>query len=362
MKYILTRLDSFSVWPGFIINGNLDYKTIFGGCITVIILIASFIFGVFFAEEIWEKQNPTVSSSIITNDHPGNHSYPEQIFFLMALRDKYDNPLMDETYFYPIARTWRTPTDKTIIATEKCSIVLKNNNCPYKNLINKRKLDLDKFYCLSYKYNNTGNISINEFWENDGFQMLQIKLYKCDNSTSKNRCKSDKEIRELISNSSVQVYSIKNNINAKNHKNPINSGIVENFYDLNDGFQTTVFHYIREIEIQDDNGIIFKNVKKTTSFTTDKQEHQLNQEIHDGKFFSFAIQLTNTKEIYTRSYTKIQDVGAQMGTFYSVFTVIGGILLKYFQKNTFRLDLLNDLFKITDGNQPPSNHKFNVIE
>ena len=43
IKYEFTKLDSFSIWPGFLIKGHFDYKTNLGGIITMLILIISII-------------------------------------------------------------------------------------------------------------------------------------------------------------------------------------------------------------------------------------------------------------------------------------------------------------------------------
>ena len=68
------------------------------------------------------------------------------------------------------------------------------------------------------------------------------------------------------------------------------------------------------------------------------------------RFFSYAIQLTNTKKIYSRSYFKLQDLGAQVSSFYSIFMVIGSIILKFYHKSAYCLDLLNDFFEIDTSN------------
>ena len=48
-------------------------------------------------------------------------------------------------------------------------------------------VNIEDYYCFSKQQMKVSNddLYINDFWNNDGFQMLQIKFYECKNTTKK---------------------------------------------------------------------------------------------------------------------------------------------------------------------------------
>ena len=362
----LSSIDFFSIFPGFFVKRDLDYKTKTGGFITILIIIATIILAIIFSQELFIKKNPTVSTALKVSEHPDYYQYPYPIFFMLVVRDTNDNPIIDPSIYYAKARIYKLVlNDNGKIGSKKISINLKrcdeilNENFQYYELI--KDIDLQNHYCLD---NSNNDLSIGEFWGNENFQMLQVKMYKCNFTNEANGCKNENEIDNFLSKASVQIYSIKNYLNSNDHKNPLNTGIEENFYYLLRGYHTTVFHYLRELEIKDDNGLIFEEENIIKSFTVDSQENYINSDTDEDnkKFFSFAIQLTNTKEIYSRSYFKLQDLGAQVSSFYSIFMVVGSIILKFYHKSEYCLDLLNEFFEIDVSNINNSNKISNELK
>ena len=347
----LSPIDFFSIFPGFFVKRHLDYKTGTGGLITILIITATVIIAVIFSQELFLKKDPNVSTALKINEHPSTYQYPYPIFFMISLRDGNDMPTIDEKLYYIEANIFNSSLVNKSISSKKYPIKIKRCNetldekFQYYKLI--EDIDLENYYCLD---NSDNDLSIKEFWGNENFQMLQIKMYKCNFTNEANGCKNENEIDNFLSKASVQIYSIKNYLNSNDHKNPLNTGIEENFYYILEGFHTTVFHYLRELEINDDVGLIFEEKKTKKSFTIDSEKNFINQSIKNKKFFSFAIQLTNNKEIYTRTYFKLQDLGAQVSSFYSIFMVVGSIILKFYHKSEYCLDLLNEFFEIDTSN------------
>ena len=50
------------------------------------------------------------------------------------------------------------------------------------NIVNS---EMTIFYSIEKAENKSESLSINEFWENDGFQMLQVKFYKNETDPTK---------------------------------------------------------------------------------------------------------------------------------------------------------------------------------
>ena len=71
-------------------------------------------------------------------------------------------------------------------------------------------LELDGYYCFSRNQPNVKpeDLYINEFWGNNGFQMLQIKFYDCVNTTEKQDCASTEVIDEYLHLTDLSLYKL----------------------------------------------------------------------------------------------------------------------------------------------------------
>ena len=57
---ILSSIDFFSIFPSFFVKRDLDYKTKIGGFITILIIIATIVIAIIFAQELFIKTDTNV--------------------------------------------------------------------------------------------------------------------------------------------------------------------------------------------------------------------------------------------------------------------------------------------------------------
>ena len=185
MFHLFLLFDIFGTKTGFYHQGYRDYHSSFGGIISIIIFLIIIIIGFIFSIELSIKTNPKVSSARQKNQHPSKVFYPDDIFFMFTLSDNY-SPLLDERIYRPIGQISTKLNDsdniliRKTISLEICSKVF---NESYKYYEAMEDLNLNNFYCISLNKSKNNDIDknefyINEFWGNNGFQMLQIKLTK----------------------------------------------------------------------------------------------------------------------------------------------------------------------------------------
>ena len=123
--------------------------------------------------------------------------------------------------------------------------------CGYTGIRAKQKdlenLGLDKYNCPKYK-----NYSIQGTFYSDKFRYIQARLYRCQNTTTKNDCHSKEEIDKFILDEGVTLsLSLLNSyFDSKDFQNPIKYFIDDQFYWP---IQTTINKktniYIKENEI-----------------------------------------------------------------------------------------------------------------
>ena len=192
MKKYLLLCDLFGQTPGFYINDNKELKSYLGGIITLIIISLSIIMGIILGKEILQKKNPSVNLITESYESPKKINYFDNYEVLLSINNLDKIPEINEQIYYAKANLFKTIVNSSGSYSEyidlkmtRCIESMKNSN--NYNLV--KELDLYNFYCLDK--NNKDLIYINEFWGNNNFQMIQIKLYTCNNDTMNKTCASE---------------------------------------------------------------------------------------------------------------------------------------------------------------------------
>ena len=235
---ILLYFDSFGTKPAFFIKGNSELQTVLGGVLSIIIYAVSLVAACYFAQELINKSNPTVGTANLINDHPENLTYPNPLFFMFTLENDYI-PMIDESVYLPVAQLIKTVKEggeskviTTDIGVKICSEII-TEDMPIYELVKEK--DLTKYYCLDPNPTtiDSSELSVNEFWGNDGFRMLQIKLYQCGyNDEPLGTCQDVYDVEGHIDDQRVSFFILDNSVDTTNHSNPFLSGLDEKFFDV----------------------------------------------------------------------------------------------------------------------------------
>ena len=78
------------------------------------------------------------------------------------------------------------------------------------------RLDLENSWCLK-----NPNFTIQGKFIGDFFKYLEIKLYKCDNSTSTVNCADTQEIDDVINDAQINVVFLNKKVEFENYSDPI---------------------------------------------------------------------------------------------------------------------------------------------
>ncbi len=357
-------LDSFGINLNFYVKGNKDYRSHLGGFVTLIIYIVTIICGVFFANEIKLKNNPKISTSSAIFNNPTKLYYPNNIFFMISVSVDSIN-FIDEKIYRVVGyiRTKINGTENFIqknLTVDLCNNIL-DENYKYYNSIS--HINLSNFYCISLDENlNDGiksdEIFINEFWGNDGFQMLQLKIYNCTAiAENKNECESNDIIKEKLKSNIITYYYLNNYIDTKNYQYPYTPGLEEKFYYVSYKKFISATQYLKHVEVHSDVGILFENEKINADSTVDSMTEFYEIDQDDGKIFTITIQLTNKIDIYNRAYYKIQDLGADIGAIYGALHMVLAILFQFYNTSKLFTNIINNFFLIKEDFKPISREK-----
>ena len=299
------------------------------------------------------------ASSIYPN--PTKLDYPNDIFFMFTV--SVDSiPFLDNKIYRPIGhiQTKINGTESFYqknISLEICSTIFNESYKYYESI---KHLNLSNFYCLSLDKNNEteNGIFINEFWGNEGFQMLQIKIYNCSAvAENKSECETNDIIREKLKSLIITYYTLNNYIDTNNYKNPYVRGIKDNFYYVSYKKFYSVTQYLKHVEIHSDVGLLFSSIEINADNTIDSMVEYSENDQEDGKIFTMSIQLTNKIDVYNRSYYKIQDLGADVGAIYGALHMVFAILFQFYNNSKLFTNIMNSFFLIKEDFKPISREK-----
>ena len=361
MEYLsyLLLLDSFGVNMSFYINGYRDYRSHLGGLVTIIIYVVTVTCIFIFSRKLLIKSNPTVNTASEVYPNPVKIYYPDNLFFMFSVSVDLI-PFIDEKIYRAVGfiRYKGNSTEEVLrqnISLDICSNVF---NESYKYYDSIKHLNLNNFYCISLDKNlNNGiekeDLFINEFWGNEGFQMLQVKVYNCQAiAQNESECASFDEIRTKLKSPIISYYTLKNYIDTNNYNNPYVRGLQETFYYVSYKKYVSATEYLKHVQITSDYGLLFTKEENNSDSTVDSMVEYSEADPEEGKIFTMSIQLTNKIDYYTRSYYKIQDLGAEIGAIYGALHMIFSILFQLYNYSKLFNNIINNFFLINENFKP----------
>jgi hypothetical protein len=146
-------------------------------------------------------------------------------------------------------------------------------------------------------------------------ELYKINFSKCENSTYYNKCKTEEEINEYLNGGYIEIFFHDNSLEPTNFYKPYKSYIRNLYKSFSIKYYEEIFLYIKFIKIVTDSGYFFDS-KESINFTAyDYLDN--NIDFRESKnFLTLSLCSSSKREIYKRSYIKIQ----------SIFSNVGGML------------------------------------
>ncbi len=345
MQTIFIDIDIFGYTPSLSIKNQLFYQTIFGGLLTLLIVIITLITLIFFSQELFNKNSPSVNLSMDALNHPQRLNYFDNFEFLIGIQNSSYMTEINEKIFSAKGTLFKTVVNESGIYNLKSNINLVSCDIALSNSKNKdlySDLNLKGYYCISNDQDEEPYLK--EHWGNNDFSMIQIKFVDCDNKTG--NCASEEEVYDFLHSADLSFYMIDNLVSTKNYKNPFSKVIKEQTFKVSDSYKVSVIQYLRHIRIESDDGVLFTTNQSQSSFVLGEFTHDIVLERDSSTFLTLSIELDNTFQKYQRKYYKLQDLAAQVGGIVNVCFVIASLILKIYEKNSYFEYLINNFFEI----------------
>jgi len=293
----------------------------------------------------------------------------------MKIDDDEGNAFTDPRYFtyHTYYTSYRMDTElKQWVSYQNETGEIDQELCNTKH-INSQTLDKQRLH--DYHCSNLNNISLGGNWNTDRVYSIKGYVKRCDSVTEKKyniTCATKSELR-FSKSGSLYLTSIifKNLLDSKNLTDPVDryysySSLPLHFDVFNFTLKDVMTEYITYSisDIITDAGIIFKD-HDLTSFIEFEEYHNVPG-MDDGvlgnigQVAEMSFILSRRRQIYNRSYIKIQDVVANVGGFMGLIYSLFEYLITFYIDNSYTVFLCNKFYRLQVDNDEDENKQLDI--
>ena len=181
-----------------------------------------------------------------------------------------------------------------------------------------------------------------------GYDILEMHLSKCNNETFFNKCKTNEEIEEYISDTYISLIYLSNTINHENFSYPVLNFLQSDFFTVSLGNIKRYYYYFSKEKYVTNNGIIFNDIKIIDFFQykytlmdfihNETQNNYSNNTLIEINFSCADIELE-----YERKYLSFNDVIGIIGGWTDIIVLIFRYISYFFSKKSFIIEMCNSL-------------------
>ena len=291
------------------INGKRSNTTALGIFLTAALFGVCIACSVIFGRELVEKSYPLIIPSVI-NKALVNEAIPidpKNISFFVSTNTNYTFWRDDSIYYFEAYYFRITKTYINIIPCETTA----------------HDISTGTKWCFDPSPENVAKLNLG----NPDMGRLTVRLYKCNNATSKVTCKSPEEIDRVLASSFVGISLKDVSVNASNYLEPLTevwSHQPKSMMLTN----TKLFNlYLKGVEFTTDYGWAISDKRTVKGIGIESMTNDFGPlSAYGGALYAFQIFNGGNLYTYQRSYTKIQDVLAQISGVMSTLVIIASVI------------------------------------
>jgi len=389
---LIKKLDLFGISYNFQFDSQEKYKTFTGGVISILFYLITVVLFVGFGRNMYNRKNPKVSfSSDITNYEKTliankNFTLAFRVEDILGIQITNSSILFQQVSFFhqEIKENgeWSLVSfdDNQTLLYSKCSEMA---DTPDKE--RSYNFSLDAWYCVNFD-----NRTLGGNWDGNFLYAFEIQTRLCTSKTNKNNtqsnnhrslneehgasasgfeCLEPSELRKKFRN---DIYGgpnlffsylfMESSPVMDNFEKPIKSYLVNNYEYLNMKLLKNSAQIFKTVTIDNDKGWLFEEVENTNYVSNDYiiKDFSPKEEDDDNLLYSHTIYLGKKRDIYTRSYLKVQELFANVGGFAKLLLMIinfAGFFLNDIAKSLLVLERFEFFAADSDDNINSNSNK-----
>ena len=356
IKQFFENQDHFSF--SFSINflGKKESHTLIGMLCSFLLNIGCAAMFIIYILELFDHSKPNVNYSKIHKQKTTNMTLnTRDLLYTIGFRDKYYQILQDPTIasLHPIYERFFSYDNGSFIYDP---IELDVVNCTeFLPLFIQLGLEVEyytngvmNYFCFNSSQLNEpvilGGKYGSEFYGN-----LKITAQKCiDSQENRDKgiiCKEENIVNDAVQDAWIEITYASAFIDSDNYTHPIQY-ILDGYYTrLDSSVNKMLYTYFNLVNFYSENNIIFDYEKRYQAIKEDYETTDINIHNEDGSVFTVYICPSFTVENYKRTYTKIQEIVANVGGLYRCIFIVGYVLLSFYQSEYFNVKIMNYFIK-----------------
>jgi hypothetical protein len=338
----LIYLDIFGFEFNFLTNGREKNRTISGALLTIFYSLIVVLLFVQFGVDLYERKNPKVSTNLEIAPYTPVQLSNKNFTFAYRIEDVNGKFFLDETVAFP-KFYFLSYELKNGLWVEKFVNEQANRRChdfpDYKEKEAYYGISLDSWYCVNFD-----NYTWGGFWDGNFVNYFQVNIEQCINSTvNNNKCATQERIEKTFihnRNSGNLFYSqlfLSAQPAMDNYEQPLKTSLVNTYSMLNLKISKKKVQTFKTTGLLQDVGWFWKDLRYEEVLELDNSDpdftfkDQWDQAVVYGTYNY----LGSKKQLYKRTYTKIQEVIANIGGF-AKFSYTCITFVFWYIKTTYR--------------------------
>ena len=342
---LFKQIDIFGISPLFTIRGRGTFQTQIGSFLTIICVMLILIYISIFLNEMIYHKSPNIQSTIYYDEIPSEIQLKKENFvFIFGLKTKDNINFIDESIYNVEGNQIKINiNDKNVYYYDNEALnIIKCSEYKFEfSNENFKKLPLDNLYCIDNDLNFKGEY-MSQFWN-----YIKLNFSKCQNLTNQNFCKSENEINEILNGGYIEIYIPDYNFEPLKYNDPYNIYIRNLYKSFSIKYFEEIFLYFKLIEIITDSGYFFENKKKINITSYDYIQNDIDFRDY-SHFLSISMRLSSKREIYERSYIKLQTIFSNVGGMLKIILLIGEYTV-YFIRMTLYKNYILEFFNLDES-------------
>ncbi|CAD8160856.1 unnamed protein product [Paramecium pentaurelia] len=359
ISHWISKMDIFGQSITLRMNKQSSYKTVFGGCSSLVLLI---ILILIFSSNITSFFNKeSLSATVLTEfEEIPSLSIIDDSFFLFAVQIDQDNFLSKPFYDIKIdqLRIQKFLNGSSIQSQKEIQLIpctLDRFNKIFSQFGRDIRDQFNQFKLydfLCFDYNQS--FSIQGTYSNLEFEYLRISVQKCANKTN---CASNEELQQEIDKNGafkIKLFPINKILNPyKPEDNYLQTFLDDSFFFrfIPSNIYKSVDLFIKEYEVTNDQSLLpFSYLEYSQFYTLDQSEIKERTELQNNQPQSF-VQIQIRKSPYKikifRKYLKIDELLSNLGGIQQIFIFFVGTILTIYNRFQLLVELANKLYEFT---------------
>lgn len=343
-KKLFLNCDLFGKTQNFTIATKSSYQTYFGSAVSLVVVgVLTYLF-FYFGLEIFDRARPNVIITTYNEENPPETLIDDSsnIFTLALENPDYTVYINESIYTLNASMITIKPGESGLDRIIEPITLMKCSEYNFKFLNDYfEPLDLPNLYCLntSIPYMLKGEFSKAEW------KYLQFQFNKCVNSTKNNNsCMSTEEIESRLQGGYLGMFISHVSVMPTNFHQPFSFHGKNVFTSFSSNQYTDVWMYLKPLIIETDDGYIFRRNKTVRCLVYDSSFSTYDYR-GGNTFLSLNLRLSLVREVYERSYSKVQGVAAEIGGIIKFGLVVGEIVVYIIREILYKDFLLTFFFE-----------------